>query len=137
MLWFLVLFLLVPVAGSAGDVCPVGFSPVIEPDDFVVLFDSGVCPEGFVKAGEYDGCDADVSGLWCYVVEQSRTLCAAGITKLNTSGGLSFPLYSDKSTSPSIHIKYNDMVCYVDLESGGASNAINVKYNGVVYHTVQ
>ena len=59
------------------------------------------------------------------------------ITKLNTSGGLSFPLYADKSTSPSIHIKYNNMVCYVDLESGSATGAINVKYNGVVYHAVQ
>ena len=126
----LILFLLYPFHAFAQS-CPAGFVAV-EYDTFVPAV-GGVCPSGYVAHDVSEVCSVGATGA-CWLV---RALCGAGITKLNTSGGLSFPLYSDKSTSPSIHIKYNNMVCYVDLESGSATGAINVKYNGVVYHTVQ
>ena len=47
-----------------------------------------------------------------------------------------FKIYADKVTSPALHIGYNDSVCYVDLAQGRATNAINVKYGNVIYHTV-
>ncbi len=72
----------------------------------------------------------------CWGVEQLRNLCTAGITSLNTSGGLAFPLYAEKSTSPSIYVRYNNMVCYGDLEVGISAGAVNVAYNDVVYHLV-
>ncbi len=125
------IFLGMPALGAT---CPAGMVAV-EYDAFVPAM-AGACPAGYVAHDVSDVCSADATGA-CWLIEQLRALCGAGITKLNTSGGLSFPLYSDKSTSPSLHIKYNDTVCYVDLEVSNSPNAINIKYNGVVYHTAK
>lgn len=62
-------------------------------------------------------------------------LCDAGITRIKTSTGLSVPLFADKHTAPALHIGYNGRTCYADLHSGHMSNAINVNYSGVIYHT--
>ncbi len=63
-------------------------------------------------------------------------LCGAGITRLNTSSGVTVPLFQNANTAPSIHIKNNNGTCYADLVPGMTDNAIHVNYNGVTYHTV-
>ncbi|MBQ2858812.1 MAG: hypothetical protein IJE82_00420, partial [Alphaproteobacteria bacterium] len=63
--------------------------------------------------------------------------CAAGITTLRTGTGVSIPLWAERGTEPSLCVKYNDMVCYANLEAGNSPDAINIKYNNVVYHAVQ
>lgn len=85
----LILFLLYPFHAFAQS-CPTGFVAV-EYDTFVPAV-GGVCPSGYVAHDVSDICASDVTGV-CWFV---RALCGAGITSLNTSGGLSFPLYSDK-----------------------------------------
>ncbi len=125
----LILFLLCPFHTFAQS-CPSGMVAV-EYDAFVPAT-GGACPSGYVAHDVETICGAGDGACWLV-----RMLCTAGITMLNTSGGLSFPLYSDKSTSPSIYVKYNDTVCYADLEVGSATGAINIKYNDVIYHTVQ
>ena len=122
-------FLMFPIVGMATT-CPSGMV-AYEYDAYVPTV-AGVCPAGYVAHDVSDVCSVGATGA-CWLV---RVLCGAGITTLNTSGGLSFPLYSDKSTSPSIHIKYNDSTCYADLEVGVATGAFHVKYNDIVYHTV-
>ncbi len=62
--------------------------------------------------------------------------CASGISDIYTSTGLVIPLFAEKYTTPAINIKYNDVICYANLESGQASEAINIVYDGNVYHTV-
>ena len=64
-------------------------------------------------------------------------LCRAGITQLRTSNGLSYNLYANKTTTPSINIKPDNTntVCYVNLAIGNATNTINVQYGNTVYHT--
>ena len=126
----LILFWLYPPCVFAVT-CPVGFV-AYEYDSFVPAT-GGVCASGYV-GHSLDAVCASGGAMACWLV---RVLCDAGVTELKTSDGLSFPLYSEKNTSPSIHIKYNDTVCYVDLEEGVANAAINVSYNGVVYHTVK
>lgn len=62
-------------------------------------------------------------------------LCTAGMTKLRTSTGLSFNIYANKLTTPSLNLSQNNIVCYVNLLPGVASGAINVRYGNTVYHT--
>ena len=61
-------------------------------------------------------------------------LCDAGITKLNTSNGLSYNIYAERHTTPSINLLRNNTVCYINLESGSATNAINIQHGNTVYH---
>ncbi len=124
-----VIFIVFPLMVSAQS-CPSGFVAV-EYDVFVPVT-GGMCPFGYVAHNIETVCGAGDGACWLV-----RMLCAAGITKLNVSGGLSFPLYSDKSTSPSLAVQYNDTICYIDLDVGHATGAINIEYNNVVYHTVQ
>lgn len=63
--------------------------------------------------------------------------CAAGITQIRTSTGLSFQILKTKPTDHAIYVSApNDgTVCYVPLDSGAASGSINVSLNGSAYHT--
>ncbi|MBP3397765.1 MAG: hypothetical protein J6K82_02440, partial [Alphaproteobacteria bacterium] len=63
-----------------------------------------------------------------------ETPCEIGISKLVTSKGVSFQLWAEKYTTPSLVVQYNDQKCYGKLEQGSASGTINVKIDGVVYH---
>ena len=126
------LLLFNPIVAFAAT-CPSGMIAV-EYDTFVPAV-AGACDTGYVGHDIDLVCGTDDGACW--IIEQIRTLCAAGITALNTSGGLSFPLYSDKSTSPSLHIMYNNTICYGDMASGVAADAININYNGNVYHVVK
>ncbi len=71
---------------------------------------------------------------WRIVGDDS--LCGLGYTKLNTSTGVSVLLYANKRTTPSINIGDVNGACYADLAPGRATGAINIMYNGVVYHTL-
>lgn len=79
-------------------------------------------------------CDAGYGLTSSNTCEQ---LCTAGITELHTGTGLIFNIYTNKNTSPAIHIKPDgsDTVCYVNLSTGAGTNAVNIQYNGTVYHT--
>lgn len=65
--------------------------------------------------------------------------CAAGITQIKTSTGLSFQILKAKPTQEhhAIHVSApsDGTVCYVPLEPGAAANTINVSLNGSAYHT--
>ncbi len=63
-------------------------------------------------------------------------LCTLGYTTLNTSTGVTVPLFADKRTTPSINIGDVNGACHADLVPGRATGAINVMYNGEIYHTV-
>ena len=61
-------------------------------------------------------------------------LCGLGFTTLRTGSGLVIPLYSEKLSSPAIHIGYNGGMCYGILESG-TGDGINLEFGGQTYHT--
>lgn len=97
------------------------------------------CPDGTYSTGGESGC------LECAVVPCDSTtgnpivserLCEIGFGAIKTSTGLSFSLYAEKYTEPSLVVGYNDGKCYGKLETGKATGAINVNYNGTVYHLV-
>ena len=56
---------------------------------------------------------------------------------LNTSTGLSIPLFGNKLTTPSLNIRRNNVTCYIPLESGnGGTNSLNVSWANTTYHAV-
>lgn len=126
---FILLFVL--PANADGLSCPSGYITVEE--QYVTVADT--CPDGTIMTGSADVC-SDGTAV-CWLVEQLRELCGGGISNLKTSGGLSFPLYAARVTTPSLCVLYNETTCYVDLETGFATDAININYNGVTYHTIK
>lgn len=113
--------------------CPAGYLSIDVPDVFV----ADACPFDAVVLGDAESCSGASLSSACWIVEQIRALCGAGITKIKTSNGLSVSLYSDKVTTPSLNVQYNGMVCYADMKQGNASGTINVKIGDVVYHLVE
>ena len=111
--------------------CPTGMTAV-EYDNYVAA-DAGVCPAGYVAHDVVDVC-SDASNAECWLVEQMRALCGAGVTQIKTSSGMVVSLYSERVTNPSFCVRFNNNVCYADMVSGQASDAINLKYGDVIYH---
>ena len=62
-------------------------------------------------------------------------ICASGITQLNTSTGVSVPLWASNPTTPSLHVQFNNQICYAGLFPGEQDNAININFNNQTYHT--
>ncbi|MDW2958822.1 MAG: hypothetical protein R8M37_03380 [Alphaproteobacteria bacterium] len=120
-------FLLFPGVLFAAN-CPIGMVSV-EYDNYVAAV-GGACPAGYV-AHDAGACTDGVVGA-CWAV---RMGCGVGVPVIKTSTGVSVPLYADQATMPAIHVKYNGVVCYADLNQGTSSGAINVRYNNAVYHT--
>lgn len=125
---FIFLLLLPMVAGAAE--CPAGFTTV-EYDGFVVA-ESGGCPAGYVAHDIETVCGAG-DGV-CWLIEQLRALCGAGVSHLKTSMGVSVSLYAVRETTPSLCVQYNDTVCYADMKQGQQTGAININYGGTIYH---
>ncbi len=74
-------------------------------------------------------------GLGRTAADTCAPLCAAGMTKINTSTGVVVPLFEAANTSPAIHIRNQNGTCHADLIPGTTTNAIHIRYNGVTYHT--
>ena len=63
-------------------------------------------------------------------------MCAAGVTKIRT-GNVTVPLYATKQTSPALHIRVGNQVCYGSLGANKAATAVNLNYGGNTYHTIK
>lgn len=116
--------------------CPDGTYSDVASDS---LDDCLPCPDGTWRTSSMPECTAcqttpcDPTNGEPSITESP---CELGITKLATSTGQTFQLYSSKLTQPSIAIGYNNGVCYVKLSPGNANNAINIKFNNTIYHTI-
>ncbi|MBP3545025.1 MAG: hypothetical protein J6J82_01800 [Alphaproteobacteria bacterium] len=53
-----------------------------------------------------------------------------------TSANVSNNLFADKNTSHAIAIKSGADTCYINLEPGQSSDAINIRMDGTVYHSI-
>lgn len=97
------------------------------------------CPDGTYSIGGAYECTACAS-VPCEPTTGAPVVteiaCGIGIERIVVSTGLSFALYAEKYTDPSIVIRYNDNLCYGKLESGAGTNSINVKYNNKTYHMI-
>lgn len=110
-----------------GDICPDGF--------FTVPWESW-CGEGMVNVSDAVSCDSDLTDAMYCLMPMDEVLCETGVSNLKTSTGLSFSLYAEKYTEPSLAVQYNGQICWAKLEAGQASNSINVNYQDTIYHVV-
>lgn len=131
MRFFVPFFICLIVVWNAGaDTCPSGYITIDNP--YVTI--SETCSGDSIAVGVANSCSGGDSVCW--IMEQLRELCGAGITQMKTSAGVDFPLYAMRQTNPSLSVMYNNTTCYMDLEQGKQSGTINVNYNGVVYHMI-
>ena len=65
----------------------------------------------------------------------TETPCEIGISKIVTSMGDSFLLYSEKYTERALVVQYNDQKCYGKIEEG--HGRLNFKIGDDVYHLVE
>ena len=133
MIKVILLFFILPFVAFAQS-CPTGMVAV-EYDNYVAA-DAGACPAGYVAHDVVDVCSDASTGV-CWLVEQMRALCGAGIDKIKTSTGVVIPLYSNRVTTPSFCVRYNNTVCYADMVLGSQSGTINIRHNDTVYHLVE
>lgn len=60
------------------------------------------------------------------------------IPHLYTSNGTSFTLHEEKTTTPALHVRYEDKIYYGNLESGRGTNTINIlNQDGSIWHLVE
>lgn len=119
------LFLSLIILDAFAANCPTGY---ISYDYGANLLISAQCPSGTTQIGEVPAsCENKDECFLDYI-------CDAGVSKINTSAGVSVPLYLQKITSPSLHIAVDNEQCYAPLVEGAAAGAINVMYDDNVYH---
>ncbi len=95
------------------------------------------CWDMFYYAAYYkDEEEPFLTALFATEIPVEYKKCELGISNFKTSTGLSFALYAEKYTEPSLVVGYNDGKCYGKLETGRATGTINFNYNGTVYHLV-
>ncbi len=121
-------------------VCPENTYTVDKPDSSWTVAVCNPCPDGATSPAN----SSDISACTCGAGTITNSIggcsapCASGITKLQTSTGISIPLFATKNTSPAIFVSNrSDAVCYADLTAGTATGALHVQHNGTTYHTTQ
>ena len=68
--------------------------------------------------------------------DQCLELYTAGISQLHVDD-VTFNIYANKRTSPSLHVKYNDIICYVPIVQGVGTHSLHIATpDGTVYHTI-
>jgi len=133
------------------DDCPNNYIDISTNDNMFVMRTGEICGTDYQDYSINQQCGNNTTDAVCAVlcsdglqytdVGTCATLCQAGVTTLNArypSGDvISFPLYSTQQSTPTVAIRNNDTVCYVNLVAGSANGAINLKFNDTVYHTVR
>ena len=131
-LLFCSLGLFVTSGAFAADTCPSGYTQLNK--NYVISL-SDTCPTGYTSVGGENpvvNCTDTTSKVCMFFADY----CKMGVTKLKTSTGVVNNLYDTKTTAPSLVVKASGGLCYGNLASGSAKNAVNIKYNGNVYHVV-
>ncbi|MBQ0013136.1 MAG: hypothetical protein KBS86_01005 [Proteobacteria bacterium] len=108
--------------------CPSGYHAMGPDASFDLQSKTGTCTSGYTSWDSVASCTDDSTDSIC------TTYCGNGYTHLNTSTGLKYNIYSMRQTTPSLNIGTPENRCYINMTSGRASGAINMDYNGSVYH---
>ena len=96
--------------------------------------------ESFCKYTTTTSYCLDVCGNGQYTTEfgTCASLCTAGATTLRTSNGILLPIWSSSQRTPSLNIGIGNDVCYVNLDTGTASETtLMFDVGGTTYHAVQ
>lgn len=85
------------------------------------------CPAGYVNSG--DDLESHAGVASCV------PLCTAGATKLRTDSTIFNMYINDVCASPALRVGLSGGTCCVKLSKGHAANAVNIEYDGEIYHT--
>ena len=134
------------VSYTRGD-CPENYVDLSLPDNNIFSRLNNATCSGVYKKFNIQECKESPTDTMCGILCSNNleytelgtcaALCPGEYHTLNTSTGLSFPLYATKQITPSINIQMGENVCYVNLLSGESTNAINIEYNNKIYHTIK
>ena len=135
-----------PNSGScvsySNDDCPTNYNDLALNDNTMTTLTNGVCPNGYKTFSIDQQCDENsddaICGLMCenglnYTdIGTCVELCPNEHKTLRTSTGLIYPMYATKSIIPSINLKIDDDICYVNLMPGETTGAIHIKFNNQI-----
>jgi hypothetical protein len=122
------LFLSLIILDVFAATCPNGY---ISYDYGANLLIDAQCSSGTTQIGDVPvSCDNHTECFADY-------LCNTGVSKINTSAGVTAPLYSQRLTAPSMNVANDKGECYTPLLVGKTSGEINVLYDDKVYHTTK
>lgn len=118
--------------------CPSNFYQMTTEAETITPINLDACDAGYKAADIAKNCaDGGTSGGTCVVlcdaglkytgVGTCAAPCTAGVTKLRTSNGQNWPLYSMRQTTPSLVIKTDAGICYANLLPGTTSDTINIQ----------
>ena len=133
---------------EAGD-CPAGHNDLELNDTTFITKTGEACGTGYTGYEVEDICSDASTAPICMIMScdgvltdngECATACTQGATELkirkDDSTVVSFPLWSAKLTTPAINIQFeNGQMCYVNLVAGNGSDALNVTYDSMTYHT--
>lgn len=121
----------------ATDDCPTNYYAITPSAAFVRGDEDDECATNYSLYHDTDLC-LKYLGPNMAEVCTPQLRCESVATTLRTSTGIILPLYREKVTQPSLHVLFdNGDLCYANFISGDANGAVNVNYNGAVYHGVE
>ena len=123
------------VAYTVGDGCPTNsYTPN---QSFTRPGANNACATNYGRIDDIELCKSWVANM-PYICTPQLPCTSSIATTLRTSTGIIVPLYAEKATTPSLHIRFtNNDLCYGNFIPGSANNAINVCFNNETYHGVE
>lgn len=106
--------------------CPSGYHATGIDESFDTQSGTGTCISGYTAWDSVSSCTDDSTDSIC------TTYCGNGYTRLNTSTGLKYKIYSMQQTTPTLNIGTPENRCYINLVPGAGS--MSIEHNGSVYH---
>lgn len=121
--------------------CPANYYDIAVSEETLQKNNAGKCNSGYSQYNLVSNCTSDTAEPLCAVLCTDNMAytgvgtCAhpCGHT-IKTSTGLAIPLYSQSQITPSLNIKLEEGICFGNMVSGAQKGAINIDYNGSVYH---
>lgn len=128
------------VSVSRND-CPDNYYDILASEETIRKNNDAKCANGYSPYDLMVNCTTNTSEPLCAVLcngDMAYTgvgTCATPCGHvIKTSTGLTIPLYSQSQITPSLNVKLDDGICFVNMVSGTQKGAINVSYGGSVYH---
>jgi hypothetical protein len=126
--------------------CPTGYYDSGFDDAFAAYAAGGACPSGYANSETVASCTSYVTSSLCTTLcdtgmsHTSAGECAApcgisGVSTLHVGATATFPAWGTKTTTHALAISDGTDMCYVNLTTGSASDALKYQYGNTVYHT--
>ena len=131
-----------PTAGgcayyAAGDECPSDYyTPV---DSFARPTTGNTCASGYTANNELmEYCQNTIGGVSNYICTPQRKCTIPGADLMKSTNGLTWQLYNDMLTIPSLTTEHdNGAKCHMNLLPGYEADNLIIEYNNTTYHGVK